>query len=212
MFAIKKGLYKITSYHCRNCGGMVEPGQDICDFCKRKSAYKKYKGKGIQQMKARLLIDSDEDFVVFDGITSMSSDEIAPESIEVTLLGDEERQFFISGAYNPPSLEIEFLITDRSIYQLSKLDLRKTYKTRLEMIYGENSMSYDIDGCLTEINTMTMRETGFATQSITLLQVGEKKLNTRYVPDGMTCPNCGAPIKSRYGVCDYCSGWIEWEF
>lgn len=30
--------------------------------------------------------------------------------------------------------------------------------------------------------------------------------------EGLRCPNCGAPVRSRYGACDYCSGWTEVEW
>ena len=30
------------------------------------------------------------------------------------------------------------------------------------------------------------------------------------MPEGLLCPNCGAPIHSKLCVCDYCGGWVEW--
>lgn len=199
-------LYKITAYHCRNCGGIVEPGQEICDFCRKKSAFAKYDGRKLMP-KARLLIDCDEDFVVFDGITSIS-DNSEPGEIDITTLGDSTKHFLIGKTEH--YIELKFFMRERQDYLFKKLN-KSRYKTRIECICGDSSVAFEMDAYLSEFSMPYMEDAySLMERTMTLIQDGDYRMKTDFCPDNCRCPNCGAIIKSRYGVCDFCSGWIEW--
>lgn len=199
--------YKIIAYHCRNCGGIVEPGQEYCDYCSQKSAFAKYDNRKLCK-KIRLLVDCGRDFVYFDDLKSISALCYEPQYIDVTSLYDNYKRY-IHSEYRPPTLDIEFNLTQRSIDLYNKLEHNKAYNLRLEFLGLDRA--FEMKSCAV-LNMPSYSPNELITASMKFVADSDLKFYNTVVPDNCSCPNCGAPIKSRYGACDYCGGWIEWSW
>lgn len=208
MFAIKKGLHKITAYHCRHCGGIVEPGEEICEYCRNKSKYADYNGK-MPKHQVRIMFDCGEDFVYFDTIQSI---EVGYEQdiIDTTTLYDERKKFIRPQNRNQ-SIGVSMPFTDRGCELIGMIFDDSIVRTRFEFL--SSGFAYEADTYISrhkehfipDANSLMMMD-------FTLTTVDGMEYNKKIVPEDCKCPNCGAPINSRYGACDFCGGWIEWEY
>lgn len=204
-----KEKYTLIAYHCRNCGGTVDPDKELCDWCSQQVQFKRYLGEVLKRHQVRVLLDCGKDFVYLDEITSISSYE-PPHDIEVTSFGDTSRRY-IKGLDADNSIDVEIPITQRGKELLSKIKSGKEYQTRFEFLTMDRAFEVrtfpivrmpDISNFPYEVLKTTI---SFEIDS-------DMKSFDTVVPENCTCPNCGAPIKSKYGCCDYCGGWIEWKF
>ncbi len=189
---------KIVAYHCRHCGAPVDPEQEICGFCNKPVQYNGRVGKRM----ARVLIDSGNDFVYFDQITEIESQPIQNEISYRTADGYLHRVI-----ENPRyDISVKMPMTERSMELLSTLNFKKRYTVKIEIA---NIQTYEMQTFIEpqmpdiSLNEIVMNE-------LKLYQDSDIKNYFLKVPDGVFCPNCGALLKSRYGACDYCNGWVEY--
>lgn len=108
-----------------------------------------------------------------------------------------------------PEIGITMPLTERGTDLFDKIKSGTRYNTRIEVL--------DIDKAF-EINSevdisIPKFAVGEQLETRILLSSGKDySVCQTVVPDDCTCPNCGAVIRSRYGACDYCGGWVEWSF
>lgn len=201
-----KESYALTAYHCRNCGGITNPDKEYCDYCSGKLLIKRIK-KQMKKRAIRVLIECDKDYVYFDEILSLGLQN-EPEMIETTSLEDSESHL-IHGRDIKNEVNVEMPLTERGMQLQRKLNDKSIYKTRIEVL--EEDLAFEQESKI----YFTMPEctvNSLLTQQIILEPYSPMRSFNTVVPDNVCCPNCGAPIKSRYGACDYCGGWVEWSF
>ena len=196
----KKILYKVTAYHCPRCGGITEPSKRYCEYCERELGLRR-----LNKNKMRLIVDYGE-YVYFDAITNIITTENY-NTIEATTLGDSCRKMISSPVVNR-TMEVTFNMDERG-RELLKLGLYKIKRIRLENI--EADIGYEQDAYLGDMSFINPTEQ-IILGRMRLIGYGKSEIG-RAIPQEvmkeLRCPNCGAPIKSRYGACDYCSGWSE---
>lgn len=188
----KKILYKVRAYHCPRCGSATEPTKTYCDYCMRDLSIRSLVHN---RNKQRLLIDCG-DYVYFDSIKSVEIIE-TPQYID---------SIYKSGGYDR-RFSIEMFLSERS-KELLKLNFSGMRNIRFEHL-GKD-FSYEQKCYISEIKV-----DDFFTTKINFIGVGESKEGNVIPKDilqELRCPNCGAPVKSVYGACDYCSGWCECEW
>lgn len=200
-FKIEK--YNITAYHCKHCGAPTKPGKELCDWCGMNIIPPKYRKNSDRQI--RILIDAGEDYIYFDRITTLEAYE-TPNVIDCTTLDDSHSRFI----YREPDyrFKVGMLLDDRGRELIKKIDTGKIYNTRVEVLGLDQAFE------LKTYQTIEIRQ-GFrevCTSDITFVSTENKGWNKLITPDAMTCPNCGAPVNSHYGACDFCGGWLEYEF
>ena len=188
--------YKITAYHCRSCGGEVEPGKR-CRYCGKLARFAYDRRKMLNR--SRILVDCGQDFVYLDDIRDLVCKKQIVTSNLCTLNGTFQM-------FNREECEITVnLYPSERGRELYRMLNREIYNTRLELL--DNDRAFELKSYLSSIESDIFGET-----TLTFVQQDAMKMFNTVVPDGCTCPNCGAPVISRYGACDYCGGWIEWEF
>lgn len=196
----KKILYKVTAYHCPRCGGITEPTKKYCEYCERELGLRR-----LNKNKMRLIVDCGE-YVYFDAITNIITTENY-NMIEATTLGDSHRKM-ISSPVVDRTMEVTFNMDERG-RELLKLGLYKIKRIRLENI--EADIGYEQDAYLGDMSFINPTEQ-IILGRMKLIGYGKSEIG-RAIPqeviNELRCPNCGAPIESRYGACDYCSGWSE---
>ena len=156
----------------------------------------------------RLLIDCGN-YVFFDNIINMEFEQTAP-TIDVTLLEDTTVKC-IQGVRSEDKFSVEMPLDTRTA-ELKNLDFSGFHNIRLEHLGAD--MGYE-QKCYITTMVSEISPNGIAVQKIEFVGIDEAilgKVIPKEVMSELRCPNCGAPIKSRYGACDYCSGWVECEW
>lgn len=200
--------YKMIAYHCRNCGGNTDPEKEYCDFCSGQLMLKKFINSHSKMKKLRLLIDCDNDYVNFDTIRTIET-EISHPRIEVEVTDNMWCSRYVDPIKTQGIVSTEMPCDKRSMFLLSKINKNKPYKIRIEYPYED--ICFDFKGYP---KTKEIEYTGYLYETPTirldLIQDSEMKMYDGIIPKNAYCPNCYAPITSRYGCCDYCGGWVEW--
>lgn len=198
----KKILYKVTAYHCPRCGGVTNPTKKYCDYCSRDLNIRRKKHNCI----ARMLIDCGE-YVFFDEIKQIET--FQTPSIDCTTLEDDRRNY-IKGIVTDSKMSVVMATdTDRS-RELLSLAFNGIHKVRFELLGAD--LGFEQECYISDIQRDVYSPRARLEQKINFVGIGEMKQGGAIPQDILAefrCPNCGAPILSRYGACDYCSGWSE---
>lgn len=209
----QRELYKITAYHCSHCGAPTDPNKELCDWCAQKALLKNFRQKQMfSKSIVRVLVETGGNYINFDQIISISDISSEPEKIEVTTLEDimSGEQKFIYGRRSIDNWSFTMPVTKRSYELSNKLEREKNYNIRIEALEADMAFEYSAEYInqtipIAKKNELIKFDLNFIPKDI-------KGIIKTLVPPNMTCPNCGAPIKSRLGACDFCGGWIEFEF
>lgn len=196
--------YRIKAFHCCFCGAPTKEGALVCEYCDQKLQSVRY-NKEKMLPRPRLLVDCGRDYVNFNQITGVQAESHIQE-IDVSYLDDTRLHMVGSRNIPPDELILSMTITDKVRYYIDTLMKRGLLKTRLE--YGTmawEQRSY-FAGYMTSLVSMD------ELQTVDLRIVADEIISyPKITPKNEYCPNCGAPIKSRYGACDYCGGWVEYD-
>lgn len=200
----KKILYKVTAYHCPRCGGITEPTKKYCEYCERDLAIR---AENHNNQKCRLLVDCGN-FVYFDSVSNFEV--ISTRNcIDVSTVYDDRLVPFYGKTEDKFIIDLAF--SERT-NELNKLDWSGLHNVRVEHLGAD--IGYE-QRCYLEHSIIDISPLEICRQRISFVGVNEHKISKAIpeeVMDEMRCPNCGAPIRSRYGACDYCSGWSEVEW
>ncbi len=197
--------YRVKAFHCCFCGAPTKEGALVCEYCDQKLRSVRY-NKEKMMPRPRLLVDCGLDYVNFNQITGVQANSHIQE-IDVSYLEDT-RLHMVESRNIPEELILSMTITDKVRYYIDKLMRRGRIKTRLE--YGTmawEQRSY-FAGYMTSLISVDKLQPG----TVDVRIVADEILSyPKITPKNEYCPNCGAPIKSRYGACDYCGGWVEYD-
>lgn len=197
-----------TAYHCLACGAPCRPDDLYCSYCKQRYDRRFTDSVSVSSSRARLLVKSKSDYVYFP-LLEITEHNFERPVIDTTISEGGHYRRYIPGIKDPgDDIKVVVLMTDDMRRKLANMqqDIETTYKVEIDGFSNAFGFSgytshisrelyFDI-GSQSEIHVVP---TGFA---------GWKPMPTE--PTDLTCPNCGAPIKSRFGCCDYCTGWVEW--
>lgn len=199
----KKILYKVTAYHCPRCGGVTNPTKKYCDYCSRDLAIRRDGNRNI----VRMLIDCG-DYVFFDEIKAIETVQ-TPPMIDCTMSVDGTRHAIRGRARENEISVVMATDTDRS-RELLSLAYSGIHKVRFELIGAD--IGYEQECYISDVQRDVYKPRARLEQKINFVGIGEMKQGGAIPQEVLAefrCPNCGAPILSRYGACDYCSGWSE---
>lgn len=202
----KRILYKVEKYHCPKCGAGTDPRKKFCEWCGRDLNIRQ---ENKNKDKFRLLVNCGE-YVFFDDIYRLQQNTSVPE-IECTCLEDTQRH----SVFGTPvmSFEIEMFCTDRA-RELMELPYQGIKDIRFEHLGFDKA--YEMQSFVSSVEIQNRNLYKVSTVNIRFEQYKPAKIYDHAIPDEildiMRCPNCGAPIMSRFGACSYCSGWSEVEW
>lgn len=190
---------KIRAYHCPWCGGATDPYKNVCRYCQNKMIHRGKKTRDV-----RVLINCGEDYVYFDDIVTVSRKIETPHMDFYDLSG----RVYSVASHTEETYSVDMLLTERSEKLYKMIDSLKPNDLRFEFL--ERDRAIEARGYMTIEMNMPNYARSVWTANLTFKTVGDTKLFNTVVPEGITCPNCGGKITSKYGACDYCGGWIEW--
>ena len=195
MYRVEK--QKVIAYHCLRCGGTADPNTGLCPYCSQEL----HKWHESQNHKVRMLVGNQY-------IADVC--EIAPyepqHEIEVTSLSDNVKTY-ITGIVDTPDIDVSVYYTRHTIEQLDYME-RYEQEVKFEIL-GNFDKVFTFHGVprisntFAEVGKPVMVNISFSPRDVQ--GWGDLK-----VPDNLICPNCGAEIKSRFGCCEFCGGWVEW--
>lgn len=195
-----------VAFHCQKCGGFVDE-YGKCQFCGSQNHHR-YEPKSDIQLYVE--VDGNKKFY-FNHVLKIDAISTAPPKIDVTSSSDTSNHYVI-GKRDSESFELEFAATEDALFKgelmqntklftlnMSVKNLPKVFRMRCEsfsMMCMEKSSESSL---LTLSPTIMIHDMdGWVDASLE-------------APDDARCPNCGAPIRKTYGLCDYCGGWVEYR-
>jgi len=190
---------KITAYHCPWCGGATNPYEKVCRYCLNKMARIGRKSRDV-----RVLINCGEDYVYFDDIITVSR-QIHEPSVDIDMDG---RRYYSLASQREETFSVDMILTERSQKLYEMIGWLKPNDIRFEFLAKDRAI--ETRGYPTIEMTSSSYIRSVWTATLTFQTFGDTKIYDTAVPKGITCPNCGAEITSKYGACDYCGGWVEW--
>lgn len=202
-------LYKITAFHCPGCGGAINPQKKYCDWCGRKNDIYILK-KNIKRP-YRVLVETDNGYIHFNDVTKVDMLEPTANTIDCTYLEDD-RATYITGHKVDPTFNMTIPLTLRGNEELLKLKGMNDFKLRIEV--GDFSAIETIMS-MRGLELPDISQNSIVTQSISMdckENLGMVPIIPRQIANIIHCKNCGAPLKSRIGACDFCGGWNEVEW
>lgn len=197
--------YKMIAYHCRNCGGNTDPEKEYCDYCSGQLMLKRFIDSVPKTKKVRLLVACDNDYVNFDTIFQFHA---PPMRTEFEVMEFSPTNYCMRPKQHYNEFSFDLIFNKRTNDLFSKLKQDKSYDMRIE--YPTADTCFDFSG-YTEMQLESIggiHEAPIA--NLKIIQDAEMKMYDGIIPKNAYCPNCYAPITSRYGCCDYCGGWVEW--
>lgn len=198
-----------TAYHCLACGAPCRPNDLYCSYCKQRYDRRFTDSVLVSSSRARLLVKNKTDYVYFP-LFEVTEYDFSP-LVDTTISEDGHYRRYIPGMKDPgDDIKIVVAMTDdmrRKLAHMQK-DLETDFKIEINAFSNSfsfkgytNHVSHEFSlfGAQSDIQELHIMPTGC---------IGWKPMPKE--PTDLTCPNCGAPIKSRFGCCDYCTGWVEW--
>lgn len=210
---IPKTLYKVTAYHCPRCGGITNPNKKYCEYCERELLDNKMFVK--QKPEFRILVEGNNGLVNFNGIRSFNIEQ-EPIAIDTTSFNSIWKKYVPGIADYSSTLNLEMPLTER-VAELVYWAKRGIRKIRFEVKHGDFAQALEAQSYLLSDGIMTGNPGEIVTAEFGFQILGDVEVFNDVIPkhilNTMTCPNCGAPIRSRLGTCDYCGGWneVEWR-
>lgn len=200
-----KGM--LIAYHCRMCGGVVDIYKSECPYCGTVND-NEYISKHEKLRKVRIATQKGDNLFYIDSITNIECDYQQPK-IDTTLPWSEKSTSVRGIADNMGIIRIESVNTPRLANQLRMM--RAGINEYFIEFVGVNKC-FHFEGYMNDIKTDWIQGTRLVEHYniVTTAEIKEAKISNT-IPKDLRCPNCGAPIKSRLGVCDYCKGWVEWK-
>lgn len=197
---------RVVAYHCSCCGAPCDPEKKLCDFC-AESLVTRYKHK-----RSGIRVKAGDQYVV--DVRSFSTLNVSPDIIDVRTLESDTNQY-VSGLCDDGGMggiSVRATLTEHLIKQFD-FGLRDgDKKISIEYAFGLGYTSFELSGRVEDgrLEAPSMSASSDRTIELILVPSEYYGLKSYQMPQGMVCPNCGAPLKSRYGCCEYCGGWTEW--
>lgn len=201
-------LYQITSYHCPRCGGVAKPSQRFCEWCGRELSILI---PNVSKKPVRVMVESDNGYIHLNDVLEIGEVAMMPETIDCTALGDVTSTYIARHRTVQPTWDIVFPASYRAQETIEKIKARQDMKVRIEAgekyaweMIADAPKQMPVLDAIEDKTTLSLDVSEF----IGLVPVIPEKI----MNEGIRCKNCGAPLKSRIGACDYCGGWNEVEW
>lgn len=198
----------LIAYHCRNCGAPVDPEHGKCAYCDTYNKFD-YRQKLLQTEKKRRNVrvcveTKSKERIYLDEIVSFDWE--VDSIVESCRLGDGRAAWVKLG--DTRKLRLTMLITPDTRRQLSFME--GIFTVMVEFV--NDGRVFKFDAYRGDIK-MECGYNEVSTLSTSIISadgnIEENEIQVS-MPEGLLCPNCGAPIHSKLCVCDYCGGWVEW--
>lgn len=201
-------LYQITSYHCPRCGGTAKPSHRFCEWCGREL---NILIPNVRKNLVRVMVESDNGYIHLNDVVSVGEVSMMPETIDCTMLEDVTSTYIERHRTVQPTWDIVFPASYRAQETIKIIQNHQNMKVRIEAaekyaweMIADAPKQEPILDAIENKATLSLDVSEF----IGLVPVIPEKI----MNEGIRCKNCGAPLKSRIGACDYCGGWNEVEW
>lgn len=193
---------KIVAYHCSRCGGNVDIHKKICSYCGNDNEH--YRVARYEDRQIRVFVElQDGNKFYMPHITNIRFDRHNEFDVYRDASGCLHRVVMPS----THELTLKCYVTSDLIDKHSAMRKSEIVRVTIENLednkvftFGSYVSAFDI--CGFECNSLLEAE-------MTFISTTDYTYKDIEIPEGLTCPNCAAEIKSKLGVCDCCGGWVE---
>ena len=196
-----------VAFHCQKCGGFVDE-YGKCQFCGSQN-HLRYKPKSDIQIYVE--VDGNKKFY-FNHVLKTGEISTTPPKIDVTSLSDISNDYVIGRQASSGSFELEFAATEDALFKGELMQNTKLFTLNMSVknhpkVFRMRCESFSMMGMekLSKSSLLTFSPT------IIIHDMDGWVDASMEAPDDARCPNCGAPIRKTYGLCDYCGGWVEYR-
>ena len=195
-----------VAFHCQKCGGFVDE-YGKCQFCGSQN-HLRYKFQNDLQLYVE--VDGNKKFY-FNHVLKMDAICATPPEIDVASLSDISDRHVIGRQPSDGLFELEFAATDDALYKGELMQNTKLFTLNISMKNHPKVFRVRCEDFF--LGNVKMSEGKFTTFSPTIMihDIDGWVDASMEAPDDARCPNCGAPIRKTYGLCDYCGGWVEYR-
>ena len=197
----------ITAYHCMACGAPCEKDTLYCRYCKTRYEADAIDSFEIAHSKVRLLADCGNDYVYFP-VHEVGAYN-PPPAIDFGRSEDGRLHRIVGIMDIPDTIDVTVYASKNLLSKQLAMQNKASMKLRFEI--NGIADGFNLEGYFSDTTTVFEHPDSGARcifKIIPTKDVGWQRLKDP--PVDIRCPNCGAPINSRYGCCDYCTGWVEY--
>lgn len=199
---------KTIAYHCHNCGAPVDERSTHCSYC-RQRVENKSPLQGMNRQ-VRVFAELKNNRKVYLHETSVVIPTENPITLDCTRI-ESRYQERVKAMKDNMSIELEMLMRKESLDKYKFVHETGINKVSIETEGLNNAFEFECDylsdlKCEYALEEIAKAKFNLYPKNI----IGwVDKSKDIYVNDGTTCPNCGAPLRQRFGLCDYCGGWVQ---
>ena len=194
---------KSLKWHCHHCGAGVDPRDKHCSYCGSPTKHRAILG----DKNIRVFAETEKRKVYLHEVTEISVFQQEPRMIETARLEDTRLSRVVG--FDRGVFSMDMRLTENSF---EKADLLADDGNKLSISIETDFGNYKIGCSNAYIGTIECRQGEVVTFPVQfeIEQFGGLEKDTIWLNDGCTCPNCGAKLRKRFGLCDYCGGWSQY--
>lgn len=189
------------AFHCSRCGGLTQPGKDLCPFCSQE--VNEYFNASANSV--RVIVNG----IYLNGIYNVGELDYSPKEIDTTsLLITNGWKTYVHGIkHADPIFTIESRFDRHFREQADFFNLKQDAEVKVEIMGFDSAFEFRAKP---SIGAATIESNMVGTVSIDF-KVNEVSGWKDFIRPDLICPNCGALINFAFGCCSYCGGWVEWR-
>lgn len=191
-----------VAFHCQRCGGFVDESGK-CLFC---GSQNRLRYKPTSDLQFYIEIDKEKKFY-FNHITRAASVDIDAPMIEVESFEDTTKRYIQGRSTSFGTLDFEFKANKDTIFKTDLLRDTRLFTLNMALKGMPKIMRMRID----YIGDIRSYVEDIFKMKMIIHDVDGWVDSDMEAPNGARCPNCGAPVRRTYGLCDYCGGWVEYR-
>lgn len=195
---------KYLKFHCCNCGAPVNPNSFKCSYCDTPVSFKTYN----PNRQIRLFAKVKNGNKVF---LHETKDIEVNQSPSFDVYRDSTGMLHRYMGYTTGDMKITSYLTENIVEKYKWMQDIGIQTISVED--SDNNRLFEIDCAYSQFEISDINFNSLAEIKMNIVIDDFRRTREKdnlYVPDGCNCPNCGSPLRQRFGLCDYCGGWSEY--
>lgn len=199
---------KTLAFHCHCCGGLLDIRNAKCDFCGQPNSFRTWYFQNNQKKLFRLFVKAKDGTRIYLHEANNISTYSQPNVIEATTLSGEISRYYNGRGYDN-SISVDLIMTKNLMEKIDYINTKKGLELSVESDSFDKTFNFTCDKL--NVGMPDIQQNSLMTVPMIVIPNEYKGLvgKDEYVDDGCTCPNCGGVLRKRFGLCDYCGGWVE---
>ena len=193
-----------VAFHCQKCGGFVDE-YGKCQFCGSQNQLRYEPQKSMQLY---IEMDKDKKFY-FNHVDSMSYE---PRTDCIDYGREIDGRIIPGFNTNQGLMRLRGLASDDAAFKFDMIMNAHKFVVNGVIPAQDKTYRFGVDYVANlKYEPSSIGNIGFMELTLYVGNMDGWVGASMEAPEGARCPNCGAPIRKTYGLCDYCGGWVEYR-